>query len=468
MTTSMNRRSLLRLGGAAGLGLAILPGLRRLARAVGPGSHARRVLVINLAGGVRSSAAFHASSQEHFNPWFMMAGSAATQLRLGAVLDDFGLPDTDYQLGPAWGGVRAPRLREIANELSVVGTWSEARGDHALARVVEPTGSPGGSAPGLLTRIAVGFDRLATATGLPPFHLTPTAQFGFATGDLVSYAPVAVSGAGSMPKPATQDPVHLAQTGNDWAADDAMRAAYDHDKVENRHSVAGLVTSTLALHRRAARAVGERVTQPDIVLSDPNGTAGGVTNAALLEVFTRAASHAPALAGYGVNAALAVRLLQADSPAVCMEIGNFDLHSNERDGGPPLYTFLGRLLASLQFVMSRVPDPLDTSSTLLDRTLVVTMSDFGRDRGTVHGYNGGEGSDHGADTSCFYLAHAMMGGGIRRDRVFGAADTNTYDGRGVGYAPDRMLATVLDALGLDALDEEYGLPQSSPIAELWS
>src|SRR5688572_26900732 len=110
--TNIKRRELLTLGLSGALGLAFLPMLRRVARAApGPTAKADRVLILNLTGGIRSSAAFHASPQIPYNPYGLMTGVAAPYA-LGAILDDNG-DDPAYTLGPAWGNARVARLREI-------------------------------------------------------------------------------------------------------------------------------------------------------------------------------------------------------------------------------------------------------------------------------------------------------------------------------------------------------------------
>ena len=161
-------------------------------------------------------------------------------------------------------------------------------------------------------------------------------------------------------------------------------------------------------------------------------------------------------------------LLQLGSPAVTLEVPGFDLHSQERVKAPALYTYLGRMWAALSWLLPRIDDPSGEGS-LFDRTLVVTMSDFGRDGGGPTGWNAGEGTDHGADTACFYLAHAMMGAGLGGGRLIGGVDTDTYDARGMSgmNTPSQLLATLLAALGLDPTDEEYGLPDAPAIGALW-
>jgi uncharacterized protein (DUF1501 family) len=150
-------------------------------------------------------------------------------------------------------------------------------------------------------------------------------------------------------------------------------------------------------------------------------------------------------------------------------LGFRDLHSSERQKAPPLYSFLGRLWATLSWLLPRIDDPSGEGS-LFDRTLVVTMSDFGRDSGGPTGFNGGEGTDHGNDPGCYYLAHAAMGAGIPGGRLINGVRTDTFDARGIDgmSTPPQLLATLLHALGIDPSDEEYGLPRAGPvIAGLW-
>jgi uncharacterized protein (DUF1501 family) len=198
-------------------------------------------------------------------------------------------------------------------------------------------------------------------------------------------------------------------------------------------------------------------------------TPGGVrplTNGMLKDLFRTGAP--PQYVPFATNLALAVRLLQIGSPAVTLETPTFDFHSGEAIAGPPLYGYFGRVWAALHWLLSHIPSG---AGTLLDRTLVVTMSDFGRDKAGANGFNAGEGSDHGADYACFYLAHAVMGAGIRKNRLVGPVDTNNYnaDVSSVRYTPNQLLVTILDALGLDPADEDWGLPTGgNPIAELWA
>jgi uncharacterized protein (DUF1501 family) len=268
-----------------------------------------------------------------------------------------------------------------------------------------------------------------------------------------------------------------------------MRDAYDQNKISRRHSIAGLIANTMYHHRRAARVIGARLAQDDMAIANQSlrtaalGTvnladiggpgAAPLTNGMLYDLMTKTVGPSAQGQNYeyqAINAGLAVRLLQLGSPAVCLELGGFDFHSEERTQGPPIYNFVGRLWAALRWLLPRIPDPSGDGS-LYDRTLVCTMSDFGRDRVLPTGFNGGDGSDHGADYACFYLSHAMMGAGITENRLVGPVDTATYDARNqpIKYSSEQLLVTLLDALGLDATNEGWGFPTGgSPIAELWA
>jgi hypothetical protein len=196
-----NRRGFLSALAAGTAGLAFLPRLRAQ-----PAARAKRLLVLNLLGGIRSSAAFLASDRTRYNPYGLIAGTA-TPFALGRLLDDTPpgqapLPDAAYTLGGGWANTRLPRLREVAAQMSVVGTWSEARGDHQRSRIEEPTGSSTGQAPGLLTRVAAGLSRAAGRDlDIPAFHLEPATLFGNA-GSLTRYAPVELASFASLPSAA--------------------------------------------------------------------------------------------------------------------------------------------------------------------------------------------------------------------------------------------------------------------------
>jgi uncharacterized protein (DUF1501 family) len=479
------RRDLLKLA-AAGTGLLFLPAIAREAHArLRPDAPARRILILNLFGGIRSSAAFYASGQVRYNPWGLLAG-APSRIPLGQVLDDHlagaaPLADADYTLGAAWKNERVARFREVAGDLSIIGTWDPERGDHIRARVKDPTGSAAGDQPGILTRIAAALAKEGPPPGsgageVPPFQLQPYAAFGEA-GNLAQFAPVSLNGPRSLPIATTQSAAELRATGNDWARDDAMRERLDQKIVAHRARNAKTLADVFAVHRRASRHIGARLAEPWVNVSnqDPQytgaafgtvnlqGGAAPLSNAMLDELFMKTLGADGAVSmnlSAAQNSGLAIRLLQLGSPAVCMEFGSFDFHSQERTQGPDLYRFVGRLWATLNWLLKRIPDPQMPGRSLFDTTLVITMSDFARDPGSpATGYNAGEGSDHGNDPSCYYLAHAAMGGGVKGNRILSEISTNDFRGDRAAQRFDQrdLLAMLLWSIGLDPKNPEWGL-----------
>jgi hypothetical protein len=449
---------------------------------------------LNLVGGVRSSAAFLASDRRKYNPYGLIEiGAVGGALACGKLLDDHLAGeeppgDDAYRLGPAWRGARLPRFREVIGRSSVVGTWDPERGDHQRARFKEPTGSSNGELAGILTRVGAGLAHAAGADpAVPAFHVAPVSVFG-QPGGLDRFVPVSLAGANVLPdaSDAAEEEIDRA-TGRDWARDDAMRERLD------REHQAGTGARNVALavdHRRASRSIGVALAEPWLRVASEDETAlaaahGTVriglnevplTNAMLRELAARSLGvpleEAPGFPSYGnaMNLMLAVRLLQLDSAAVTVEIGDFDFHSGEREG-VPLYRFLGRVWAWLGWLFARMPDPAVPGSALLDTTLVVTLSEFGRDPGSpATGYNGGMGCDHGSDPSCYYLAHALMGAGVAPGKLVAGVSTSDYRGDRAAerYQQVDLIATLLWSLGLDWRAQGWGFPHgATPIVSLW-
>ena len=505
----LDRRTLLKLGLAGGGVIAAhsLAGLSQRPAIAAEPARARRILIVNLSGGIRSSAAFHAAPDNaadalQHNPWGTIQGGAAGNLSLGQLLDDHvrtgapagaaiaptGVPtapqgDAAYRTDPAggWKGELLPRFRDAAN-YAVVGTWHEMRGDHVRSSFEEATGFPDGGRPGILTRALAGLDAKGQAA-VPGFHVSPFAYFGNAAGAVVRHAPVSLASPYALPGEAVLDATELAAIGHDWARDEDMRDRLDSTRLEGRAGFARQLIEGFTAHRRTNRVIGARLAEPWVHVETGAAEAsygavslaGGevpLTNAMLYEL----AQLVAPTGGYGMsyfedalNWMLAVRLLQLGSPAVAIETAGFDLHSGEATEAPLLYSTLGRLWATLGWLLARIPEA-DGEGSMLDHTLVVTMSDFGRDRGKVAGFNGGEGSDHGVDASCFYLAHAVMGAGVVPDRILGAAPVETFDPRGQAelFTPHHLLATLLAALGLDHEAPVWGFDDITSVIPLWS
>ena len=181
---------------------------------------------------------------------------------------------------------------------------------------------------------------------------------------------------------------------------------------------------------------------------------------------TRAASP---FYGNALDVALAIRLLQFGSPGIVVEIGGWDTHSGERVDAPSRFPFIGRLWATLHWLLSQIPEPNEPGTMMLDRTLIFLTSEFGRDPGeAATGFNNGEGSDHGNDPSCYYFAHPIMGGGVMPGKHVGPASSSTYlPDPSNQLVPRALLSSALWALGLDTTDPDWGVPDEPPVTALW-
>ncbi|MBL8679907.1 MAG: DUF1501 domain-containing protein [Myxococcales bacterium] len=546
----LRRRDLLKaaLVGGAASSLVALPMLHRAFAQRRPDATAKRVLILYFGGGVRSSVAFHASpATRKYNPWGVMETAMPTPFSLGKLLDDnigapaatpnAPLPDELYTLPMmgGWRGTRVPRLREIAHQFSVVGTWNPARGDHYRGATEEPTGSPSGLEAGLLSRLGTGVDaaggialppdntptvvdgsvvqpdatvvsapdggdpdagmmRIDPRDQIPAFHVNPGSSFGHTNDATSRFAPVPLFGVDGLPGRSNIEGDEYDRVGQDWARDPAMRARLDQRRLRARVGWGRGVVEQYAADREGRRRVGERLTADWIdVRQTPNEARGAVmtdsglaplTNGMLHELFSLALGpdpdgatpvpyQNPRESGFyrsAMDFALAVRLLQLGSPAIVVEMGGFDTHSGERRDAPSRFRFVGRIWSTLQWLLSRMPEPGEPGKSMLDRTLVLTMSEMSRDPGTeATGFNNGEGSDHGSDPSCYYLAHAIMGGGVQPGRHIGAAPATTYvPPTSERLSLRRLHATALWALGLEFDNPDWGYPDVQPITQLFT
>jgi uncharacterized protein (DUF1501 family) len=501
---SSSRRQFLKMLAAGAGATALIPPTLVRADSDRPHARAARVLILNLPGGIRSSAAFGASTDVDLNPWGLIPGSHP--FPLGRMLDDHlpiniapgGQPETAptndaYRLGPDWNNEIAPRFRDLTHAFSIIGSWNENRGDHALALTEESTGGRGLARPGMLTRINLGLAAELEARGakldIPGFHIAPNAAFGQAPGATVTRAPVPLSGPHELPSGSNLDHRLEERLGGPPRPRSGPLDLLGARGLGGRDAQ---LAATVDAMRIQTRALGERLAEPwlhtgrhdEEALESSFGTVllpsgpRPLTNAMLHELLALGirpdAADPWSLQRDATNVALALRLLQFGAPAVVAEIGGWDYHSGELQGGPATYRMFGQLWASLYWLLSLLPEPGQSDPTvrMIDRTLVIAFSDFGRDPGPIKGFNGGDGTDHGVHAATWYLGHPIMGAGVLPGRWFGSVQTNgsrAYDAR----ASDRrithhdVMATILEAIGLPGRDEGFGFPNARPALDLW-
>jgi len=149
---------------------------------------------------------------------------------------------------------------------------------------------------------------------------------------------------------------------------------------------------------------------------------------------------------FGRGCLTARRLVEAGVRFVEVTLDGWDTHENN-------FERTKRLMGTLDPAMSALVRDL-AERTMLDRTLVVWMGDFGR----TPRMNGRDGRDHHPAAWSAVLA----GGGLRTGIAVGATDT---DGNKVVERPvpvADLFATVATVMGLDPLETAM-TPQGRPI-----
>ncbi len=397
-----------------------------------------------------------------------------------------------------------------AGLLARLGTGVDAAGGIALPIDNTPNGDGGAETPDATVTMATdggdagglndgavpdgGTPRIDPRDQIPAFHVNPGSSFGLTNDATSRFAPVPLFGVDGLPGRSEIARDDFTRVGRDWARDAAMRARLDQRRLHSRVTWGHSVVEQYAGDREGRRRVGERLTAGWIDVRDnPMDARGAVqldsgvvplTNDMMHELFALALGPDPGTMntmpyrnpnenGFyrsAMDFALAVRLLQLGSPSIVVEMGGFDTHSGERRDAPARFRFVGRIWSTLQWLLSRMPEPGEPGVSMLDRTLIVTMSEMSRDPGSdATGFNNGEGSDHGSDPSCYYLAHGIMGGGVQPGRLAGAVNANTY----VPAASDRISlrrlhATTLWALGLEHDNPDWGYPDVQPLTQLFT
>jgi uncharacterized protein (DUF1501 family) len=165
---------------------------------------------------------------------------------------------------------------------------------------------------------------------------------------------------------------------------------------------------------------------------------------------------------FGLNAAVAVRLLQIGAPVVSVSVGSFDTHSyevidpqNKRPQTAQIVS-LARVLAGLEFVLQRIADPVAAGKTLWDSTVVFLCSEFGRGGGNIgpNGFNSPSGQNDGGSDHDPWSAWPVMGGPVlgRGQLLVDAGGAPAARGF---FQQNRVFTSILSAMGIDDANNPY-------------
>lgn len=459
-----NRRNFLKLSAAAAsVGPTLL--LPRFAHATPGFGLTKHVLVLYAKGGFRSHCTFNAvGEQMRHNPFGVAPALAGRQWALGAAAGDDSFTGS---LGTV------PSFRSISNEVTVLGCVDHTPGesadvDHRTAANRIATGRPDGmtGALAMIGRDHPMYENGFTLEAVPPVEINPT-EFGIGSGSFATTRPLAVAsadagfagadGAGSL--------------GEGWKMQ--ARAALDERfRARRSRSYRPRISQFLTSKANAA-TFAEMLQEARLqVLSSPDASDAGVTNAQLIEVlgdYTLDAIGDPIpLRSWGADVALALRFFSYGSPMAVVTRDIYDMHDAEQVAYVPRTRDLVRQLAGLNFLLKAMPHP--TGGTYWDHSIVCVVSEFSRNNTTDSGFNSGAGSDHvGAESGpARNQAVAMMGGPISgvEGQLIGSTD-DQIDALepGLVFSSRSLLATLFDAIGVDPAGQ---FPADAPISELYS
>ncbi len=460
---TISRRHLLQAT-AAGTAAALIGLGRKSARGAGP-ARARRVLILNSSGGMRTTTAFHASPRTSLNPYGVLGQAGA--LRLGAVLRG---DETDLTYAaPSWGaGVTVPPIDEAARGFAVIAATdhvpdgSYRPGDHNDDGMRMGTGYYlRYDAPGVLTVLN---RHLGPQANAPVVTLGGT-YFDVAPPAWVVDRPIGLHFGGLPNQP---------PTGGSLTVGRPLEDLLDGRTLARRRNLAQGAVQALVTTKGALRRFGPLLADPRLRFTSDeflDEHLRGISNRMILEAVGNPGGMGVPLDGDARQVALALRMLQFGAPAACVSMGGFDTHDLETERAPRLFSRLARFLAGVHFALGRIPDPMGGS--MLDSTLVVTTSEFGRNGVEPDGFNAGLGSDHGGDPGWRYQAHVVFGAGVQPMRLHDTDDRNRPLDR--PCSTQRLLATIVAATGIDQAEVDRLwqpgtnlYPEAGPLWDLWA
>ena len=414
----------------------------------------KHLIYVRLSGGFRFTTAFNGDVADRFNPWGKPDKVAAgTEWGPSELLDRASWLEGD---SPA-AGLGMKRVTEIANQICVLPcvdhepTAGSADGNHNTGLMRFNTGYAG-SGTGILTMINYGLrDRMPANPEeviLPAFVLGGGGM-GNGTGQYAGYRP-----------PVLQDGFEgfgfdAGKTLPSWARD--MAARLDERTKERHHESLRIPIDAYMQTREATKKYSEIFNNPALQVG--NGSTepfDGLSNAQLEQMFGNS--------GTARNLRLALRLFHFGCPAVFLNQGGYDMHSNEEQDLPGRMNELNQMISALNAALKGMTHP--TGGTYWDHTLVVFGSEFGRTTRSGK-FNSAGGSDHGGDLATRWMSMPFMGGIIdqagKGGKSLGQTRSEDLEPLGEVYSYRSVMKTIMDLLGAD--HSEF-FPADEPFEDL--
>ena len=437
---SVGRRTFLSVAGGLGLG-TIVPYFwipkNVQAKTAGTAS-AKHLVYIRLSGGFRFPTAFNANVAAQFNPFGLASGvSGSPQWGVSKLLEGEGMWLTEER---AEMGLQT--VTSIAQDIAVMPCVDHeplsgsADGNHQTGLERFLTGYVGGEV-GIFTMLNYGLsERVQEAADegkvLLPAVIMGESGMGRGNGAYAAYRPPVLRGdeLGRFAGGAGKDAVPP------WARQLSQNLDVQHRDTRNANYYAAV--DAYLQSRAATRAYQEILASDALNIENQSGEViDGISNNQLEQIFgtDRAAR----------DVRLALRLFHFGCPAVYLDQGGYDYHSDEDERLPDSMQGLNHLLSGLHFALKRMQHP--DGGSYWDHTIVACGSEFSRSaRGSR--FNSAGGSDHGGDNATRWMSMPFMGGPIRAaGRMIGSTNRDTLAAEGQVYSYRSVMKTMMDALG---------------------
>jgi hypothetical protein len=431
------RRSLLGASAAASLGLAVphiwVP---RPVRADTPAfGTIKHLIYIRLSGGFRFPCAFNADVAAQFNP-FGLASGVPSGVEWGVSR----LLESASYIGQGTEDLQP--VSNLADRITVMPTVDHeplaggADGNHTTGLERYLTGFVNGEA-GIFTRIMAGLAaRYQTALDegnlILPAFVMGSAGMARGLGQWAAHRPPVLSGA-SFERFASAD-----NHPPEWA--ERMVRETDERMRTRQHPALQSQVDAYIQTRAATEAYSEIfASEPLKVGNRSNEIFDGVSNAQLETIFGTSRESS--------DIRLGLRLFHYGCPAIYLDQGGYDYHSDEEPNLPGAIDRMNRMISGLMHILPLMDHP--DGGTYWDHTVVVLGSEFSRTTGSSR-FNSAQGSDHNSDYATRWMSMPLFGGPVQGGRIVGAS-TNSSDLRpdGTVYSYRALVNTLMDGLGCD-------------------
>lgn len=424
----------------------------------------KHLIYIRLNGGFRFTTAFNADVGAVYNPFGVAKGLASgTEWGVSKLFEASPWLD-DAMGGQARRDLGMKPVPSITNEMAVLATVDHeptsgnADGNHGTGLERFLTGHVNGD-NSIFTMLNYGLRadiEAAAAEGivkLPPFVLGSSGM-ALGAGKYAAYRPPLVQG-DSFENFVFSDASKLPMWATEMAGEVDTRM---HARIAPR----GKPPIEAYIASRESTAKFAEIFGSDVLRigNRSNDAIDGISNQELATIFGDS--------GSGRQLALALRLFHFGCPAVYLDQGGYDMHSNEDDNLPDAIAQLGMLLSGLNAALKRMKYPEEKGGgTYWDHTLVVMGSEFGRTtRGTP--FNSAGGSDHGGDRATRWMSMPFMGGIVTQTgmggKQYGVTEKSELRDDGRVYSYRAVAKTLMDLL---CADHSEFFPEDAPLADIF-